>query len=119
MFDIIEKTEKNVLSAKITGKLTEEDYKQMYPLIEETVDKYGKVKLYVELDGFEGWDNLKAFWEETKMDIRYFNDLEKAAVVGDKKWEALITKAGDLLNPAKIRYFPIERKEEAKSWLYQ
>lgn len=116
MFDILEKTSKKVLATKISGKLDHQDYNQIFPLVEDTVRKYGKVCLYVELENFEGWDNAQAVWDELKT-FKYINDLEKVAVVGDKKWEEYATKASSFVLPAKIKYFLPEQKEEAKNWV--
>ncbi|MFN6943763.1 MAG: STAS/SEC14 domain-containing protein [Cytophagaceae bacterium] len=117
MFDLLEKTHEKVLATKISGKLTEQDYKEMFPLVEETVEKYGKICLYVELENFEGWDSPKSFWDEFKISFKHYTDLEKVAIVGEKKWEEYATKASNFLNPATIRYFSEDQKEEAYNWI--
>jgi hypothetical protein len=117
MFDILEKTHEKVLATKISGKLSMQDYEQMFPLVEETVNKYGKICLYVELENFEGWEDPQAFWQEFKLGFKFYTDLEKVAVVGEKKWEEYGTKAVDFLNPAKIKFFTPEEKEEALNWI--
>ncbi|WMJ73890.1 STAS/SEC14 domain-containing protein [Cytophagaceae bacterium ABcell3] len=117
MFDLLEKTQENVLATKISGKLNQSDYNQMFPLVEETVAKYGKINLYVELENFEGWEDPKSLWDEFKLSFKHYTDLEKVAIVGEKKWEEFATKASDFVNPAKIKYFSPEQKEEAKNWI--
>jgi phosphoketolase len=48
-----------------------------------------------ELTGFHGWE-AGALWDEIKLDIRHFADIERLAVVGDKKWEHGMVTQNDL-----------------------
>jgi hypothetical protein len=35
---------------------------------------------------FQGWD-ARALWEDIKWDAKHFNQIERVAMVGDKKWQ--------------------------------
>jgi hypothetical protein len=65
---------------------------------------------------FDGW-TLGAFWEEIKFDVKHFRDIDRVAFVGDKKWEASMSKFCRPFTTAEIRFFPPEKKEEARAWL--
>ena len=38
------------------------------------------------MTGFQGWD-AGAAWEDLKFDLKHFGDIERLAMVGDKKWQ--------------------------------
>lgn len=59
---------------------------------------------------------MKAFWEDAKFDIKHASDLEKIAMVGEKKWLVWMT---DLMKPftsAEIKSFELDEKDGAKKW---
>ena len=35
---------------------------------------------------FHGWD-AGALWEDIKFDLKHFSDIERVAMVGEKKWQ--------------------------------
>lgn len=116
MVNLLEETHERVVATKVSGKLDMEDYKQLFPLIKETIDQYGKFRWYIELEDFQGW-NWQSIWQEIKMDIQHFSDLEKLAIVGDKDWEERILEALKHVSRAEVKYFPILEKKIARSWI--
>ncbi|MDQ7917223.1 STAS/SEC14 domain-containing protein [Mesonia sp. MT50] len=116
MLQIIELKEKNIVVTKASGKLRKEDIEKIHPLIHAILDKGMKVRWYFEMDNFTGWD-LPGLWEDLKMDTAHAKDYEKIAMVGDKKWQEWITQFMKPFTNAKIKYFNIDQKEDAKSWI--
>ena len=51
------------------------------------------------------------------MDAAHANDYEKIAMVGDKKWQNWITQFMKPFTKAEIKYFNLDQKEDAKSWI--
>ena len=58
-----------------------------------------------------------ALWDEIKLDIRHFADIERLAVVGDKKWEHDMVTFYKPFTKATIRYFDQADAAEARTWL--
>ena len=63
-----------------------------------------------------GWD-AGALWEDTKFAIEHFSDIERLAVVGEKKWQHVITTFCKPFTKATIRYFDHADAAEARKWL--
>ena len=116
MLQIIELKEKNIVATKASGKLRNEDIEKIHPLIHAILDKGMKVRWYFEMENFTGWD-LPGLWEDLKMDTAHATDYEKIAMVGDKKWQNWITQFMKPFTNADIKYFNLDQKEEAKSWI--
>ena len=116
MLRILEQTENNVIATKATEKLTTDDYAKLLPLLKNALKQYGRIRWYFEMEDFKGWE-LKAFWEDVKFDAEHANDFEKIAMVGEKQWEKWMT---DLMRPftsAEIKYFDLEEKAKALTWI--
>jgi hypothetical protein len=65
---------------------------------------------------FHGW-NTGALWEDIKFGLKHFMDIERIAMVGDKKWEKGMSAFCKPFTTAKIRYFDPSQVEEARTWL--
>jgi len=115
-YHVTEAPEGNVLEVRISGKLSEEAYKQFVPKTEALIQKYGKVRMLVELHDFHGWD-AGALWEDFKFDLKHFNDLERLAIVGDSKWEKGMSVFCKPFTSASVRYFDISELAPAQAWI--
>tara|TARA_R110002073_G_scaffold40547_1_gene114899 strand:- start:103418 stop:103774 length:357 start_codon:yes stop_codon:yes gene_type:complete len=116
MLQIIGIKQNNVIATIATGKLEQQDIEKVHPIIHSILDKGLKVRWYFEMEGFTGW-NLPSLWEDLKMDTAHARDYEKIAMVGDKKWQDWITQFMKPFTNAEIKYFNIDQKEDAKSWI--
>lgn len=106
----------NTIEARITGKLTAEDYESFVPEIETAIKMHGKVRILLELIDFHGW-SAGALWEDTKFAAKHFNDIERLAIVGDRQWEKGMAVFCKPFTTAKVRYFDITEIGKAQKWI--
>ena len=116
MIEQLPQSTDKVLGFKISGKLHDEDYKKFVPVIDAAVAKVGKVRMLAQFEDFHGWD-LHALWDDIKFATTHCLSIERIALVGDRKWEAWMTKVCKPFTIAKIRYFDVSEIEEAWKWL--
>ena len=109
-------TENNIIYTIAEEKLTDEDYDQLIPLLQEKIRAYGKIRWYFEMNAFEGW-SLSAMWRDIKFDFSNTENLERIAMVGDKQWEKQLTQLMKPFTGADIKYFSREERQVAKNWL--
>ena len=65
-------------------------------------------------------DGLRALWDEIKLDVRHARQVERCAVVGDRAWEAWMTKLSrPILARTEIRFFEPAEQEQAWEWIEQ
>ena len=100
----------------VTGKLVKEDYERCVPEFDRLVRQHGKLCLLFEFTDFHGWE-AGALWDEIKLDIKHFADIERIAVVGDKKWEHGMATFYKPFTQATVRYFDQANAAEARKWL--
>jgi hypothetical protein len=105
-----------VLWVQASGKFSAEDYQHFVPEVERLISKLGKIRILVEMHDFHGWD-AGALWEDIKFDFKHFSDIERLAIVGDKKWEEWMAKFCKPFTTAAIRYFDVAQTEEAQAWI--
>ncbi|HEX20526.1 MAG TPA: STAS/SEC14 domain-containing protein [Acidiferrobacteraceae bacterium] len=108
----------NILTMRLSGKLTKEDYERFVPEIERMMKAHDKVRILVELVDFHGW-TAAAAWEDTKFGIRHFNDVERIAIVGDAAWEKGMALLCEPFTVAKVKYFDTSQMAAAKTWIIQ
>lgn len=103
---------------KATGKLTDADYQQFVPHLQELIQHYGKISLFLELEEFHGWD-AKAAWDDLKVGFEHADDFERLAIVGDQAWEHWIALLAKPFTRARVRYFDAKDRDAAWDWLKQ
>jgi hypothetical protein len=111
-----EKTATKVLEVRVTGKLAKEDYERFIPEFEKLVREHGKIRVLFEMVDFHGW-KAGALWQDIKFDAKHFSDIERLAMVGEKKWEKGMSVFCKPFTSAKVRYFDRSLIEDARAWL--
>lgn len=99
-----------------SGKLMKSDYEKLLPLVKDLISEYGRIRWYFEMRDFEGW-SLDAFWKDVKFDLSHANDFEKVAMVGENKWQQVMTSLMKPFTKAEVRFFSLEEKEKAAKWI--
>lgn len=108
--------DQNIVYTIAEGKLDDEDYKRVIPLLEEKISIYGRIRWYFEMRDFQGW-TFSAMWKDLKFDIKNRNNIERVAMVGDKKWEKQLTQLMKPFTDADVKFFETEEREKAKHWI--
>ena len=108
--------EQNIIYTIAEGKLDDEDYERIIPLLQEKVRSFGKIRWYFEMRDFKGW-TLSALWKDLKFDFENRENLERIAMVGDREWEKELTQLMKPFTDADIKFFETEEREDAKDWI--
>ena len=82
----VEENEGKVLDVHVSGKLAKDDYKEFVPQVDRLIEQHGKIRVLLEMTDFRGW-KAGALWEDVKFDLKHFSDIERVAMVGEKKWQ--------------------------------
>lgn len=117
----IQLTEKDggkTLEVRVSGKLAHEDYQHFVPEFDRLVKQHGQIRLLFEMVDFHGWE-AGALWDDLKLGVKHFADIERLAMVGDKQWEKGMSVFCKPFTTAKIRYFDKAQATEAHAWLEQ
>jgi len=114
--NLLEKVDGKVLEVHLTGKLTEEDYAQFVPKVEELIQRHGKISMLVRMRDFHGWD-ASALWEDIKFDVRHFADIERLALVGEKPWQKGMAVFCKPFTTAEVRYYEPDEEDRARAWV--
>jgi hypothetical protein len=108
----------SILILTLSGELTTADYDRFTPQVERAVKAHGKVRMLVRMHDFHGW-TLGAVWKDIRFDARHFADIERLALVGDKRWEAGMAVFCRPFTTAKIRYFDETEADAATAWIHE
>jgi hypothetical protein len=74
------------------------------------------MRLLAQFQDFHGWD-LYALWDDIKFAAANCFNIERIALVGDRKWERWMAKFCQPFTRAKVRYFDTSELDIAKNWL--
>jgi hypothetical protein len=105
-----------LLEVNATDSLTPVDYQRFLGKLKDITQAKSKIRICFALYDFHGW-KVNALWQDINFDLRYFGKVERLALIGKKRWRALI---GILCRPfikATIRYFDYAEAEEGRRWL--
>ena len=117
MIEILDRGSGKVFGMRVSGKLLHRDYQQFVPMLEKLIEKNGSIRCLVEMIGLHGIE-LRALWDEIKFDVRHARQIERCAVVGDRAWEAWMTRLSrPIFSNAEIRFFEVTEREKAWEWI--
>jgi len=105
-----------VLAVHVSGKLAKADYAEFVPEFDRLVKAHGKLRVQFDMTDFHGW-TAGALWEDTKFALHHFSDIERLAVVGEKKWQEGMATFCKPFTKATVRYFDHAAVAEARKWL--
>jgi hypothetical protein len=105
-----------ILEVKISGKLQKDDYLAFVPEVERLIQLHGKIRVLMEMHDFHGWE-MGALWEDIKFDVKHFKDIERLAMIGDKKWEHGMAMFCKPFTTASVRYFDQKDAAQARVWI--
>jgi len=105
-----------VLTARISGRLTQPELAALQASAKDSIRQQGQVSFLIIVEDFQGWREGDDWSDVSFMD----NDpyIGKMAIVGEKKWEqlAVIFAAGPI-RKFPIEYFQPADLERAQAWL--
>jgi SpoIIAA-like len=111
-----EKNNGKVLEVEVHDKLTSDDYKRFVPEFDRLVKQHGKLRVLFEMTDFHGWE-AGALWQDIKFETTHFRDIERLAIVGDKKWEKGMSEFCKPFTTSKIQYFDQSQLDQARQWI--
>ena len=105
-----------VLAVHVTGRLAAADYTRFVPEFERLVQQRGPLRVLFDMAGLHGWD-AGAMWADTKFAMHHFRDIDRLAVLGEKKWQEGMATFCKPFTKATIRYFDHAHADDARNWL--
>jgi len=110
---------KNVIGLKLSGTLSSAEYHEIVPYLEEKIKEYGKIRLLIELDHWEGWGAYAAF-NDMFFVLKNSFKIERVAFLlkseADKR-AVLLAKPFSPWARDTTRYFGPEESEAAWDWV--
>ena len=100
-----------ILVIELSGKLAKEDYANFTPQVERAVKDHGKVRMLVWRFATSTAGPPGPLWEDIKFDLRHFSDIERLALVGDKRVGG---RDGGVLQAVHDRQGPLLRREQGR-----
>lgn len=117
MIEVLSRGSGKVFGMRISGKILHQDYRQFVPRLEELIAEHGSIRCLVEMIDLHGIE-LRALWDEIEFDVRHARQIERCAVVGDRAWEAWMTRLSrPIFFNAEIRFFDPSEREQAWAWI--
>jgi hypothetical protein len=106
-----------IISAKITGELSNSEVRQMQTAALEAIRTCGKISALFILEDFQGWKRA-ADWGDISFLSEHDKDIAKIAVVGEDKWrDSIYAFLAKGFRQAKVEFFLPGDLEKARLWL--
>ncbi len=113
----LEKEGDNVIVLRVSGILKKSEFDAVINAEAEQWKPQTRVKLLVLAGAFQGWERNED-WGDLSFFLKYGDQIEKIAIVGDPKWETellIFSAAG--LRRAPVQFFRLEHVASARAWL--
>jgi len=106
-----------IYSFTIDGKIDEGGMTALYNILRDK-SRVGKINLLGIYKDFDGFDSFKAFIQGLKVDFGAIGNMEKFAIITEKKWVHKLAEIESKLLPGiTIKGFEENEETQALSWL--
>jgi hypothetical protein len=110
------RTEGPVRGYRVSDRVSEADVRMISNDLDEAVDEYGTVRLYVEYENvpvpdLDAIDDDVAFW------LAHREHLDRYAVVGESQLLEWAAAVGDRLTGVEVDFFDHDDRDEAWAWV--
>ena len=106
-----------LLQIKIRGMLKKADHDRIVRIAKETIEREGKIRALLILEGFEGWERHEG-WGDVSFMMEEGQHIEKMAIVGDEKWkDDVLAFTAKGFRPTAIEFFGASRANAARVWV--
>jgi hypothetical protein len=113
----VERSNDGVVSVRVSDRLAKEDYEKFVPEMERLIKTHGKIRVLFDMYDFHGWTG-EALWEDVKFDVKHFMDIERLAMVGEKRWQQWMSSFCRPFTTAEVRYFESSDVDRAREWIH-
>ncbi len=113
----IENHTDNIIGFTIEGKISEGEIEAIGNLMEKKLQTHEKIRMLAEVNQLEGYGSAKAFFEDMQYSLKYWNKIEKAALVADQKWIDSLTNLADMVTEGDFKHFPKAERNIALQWI--
>ncbi|MHA6279482.1 SpoIIAA family protein [Salinimicrobium sp. CAU 1759] len=108
----------NVLGIILEHKMDHYNLKQIQQMLQEKIEKYNEINVYVEDRNNDGI-TLKAVFKDLLFEMKQKDSLRKIAVVTDAKLFQLFTEVKKMLVDAQVESFEKEERMKAMNWVME
>jgi hypothetical protein len=106
-----------LITARVSGMVKKTEVENAQKAVIRIIRSGLKARILLIAEGFQGWDN-KGDWGDVSFQMKYDDEIEKIAVVGEKKWEDLVSVfLGKGLRPMEIKLFQPSQLGIARAWI--
>ncbi|MCP4835796.1 MAG: STAS/SEC14 domain-containing protein [Phycisphaera sp.] len=117
MSDHIEiSTTRTAVCIRPVGRLRAADYELIRPAMEALISERGSIRVLFEAEELDGWTPA-AMWEDMKLGLHHAKDMERIALVVDKKWLEAMAALCRVFTRAEVKTFHADQIEDAKAWI--
>lgn len=106
-----------IISANISGELSNSEVRQMQTAALDAIRTCGKISALFLLQDFQGWKRA-ADWGDVTFLTEHDKDIAKIAVVGEDKWrDSIYAFLAKGFREAEVEFFVPGDLEKARAWL--
>ncbi len=110
---------KNTVGFFIEGGVFDQDrFEELADQIRAKIDRYKIINLYLEDQGIESF-TIPAISKKILFEHKFKDNLNKVALVTDRRWIKACAAVQDLYMPTTIKTFAVEDRIDAMSWIAQ
>lgn len=116
MWTPVELDGENLLGMECRGTMTKSDFDEMFVWVDEKLKMHDRPALVVFPSGFDGYEDISAFWADMKVDTTFTGKFRRIAMVAEKGILEWSTKAADVVSSADLKWFAPDERAEAIAW---
>lgn len=105
-----------VFAITIRGSIERAELDAVASAFEEQLRHHKPLRLYAEVEDVASVSPA-ALFEDLRLALQHFQDVEQAAIVVDEAWAALLAQFAELVPGLEVRQFSFAEKTQAREWI--
>jgi hypothetical protein len=106
-----------LVRAQLLGSLEPSAYRDVNEEIDAFVARHTPFRLLLDLREFDGWEGIAGLREHLSLVRDHRRSLERAAIVGNRRWERLAARIIPRVVGVEARFFEASKYSDAEKWV--
>lgn len=107
----------NTIEIKVDSVLKMADFDKITPLVDELINKHGKINVFINSPNFSGWENFAAAKADFNFVRKHHQNVNRLALIVGPLWKHIIVTIGRIFLHPEIRTFKNDEVNKAREWL--
>jgi hypothetical protein len=109
----------DALKISLPERLSADDFRQIAPLVDGIIGRFGQIRLLIDGSRLHGWRNVEALETHASFVRGHQAKVKRIAVIAPHEWQHWLIAVARVFVHPEVKAFAAGQEIEARQWLVQ